>query len=264
MGNASGGSVKEGSQQRKAKDRHSQSSLKLIDGVPPPPWGPSDSIQELAPRKNALYEEEQGDEECPICFLNFVKLNSAVCCSQSICTDCYLLVKTGKMDTCPFCNHHILKVTYKTPEVVAVEEMIGGTKMGGFSLLETSSTCTTSTTTTSRPISAAYHPYNSPLPTRVVIMATVSDRKQLELDIQSSRQKYKEDLAPSSPPVRPTSMAINFDSVRFLPRRHIYACFVCGIHIYFLSLNETHLRMVHFSSYLSYLVSRVPLLPSFL
>ena len=131
------------------------------------------------------------------------------------------------MDICPFCNHDILKVTYKTPEIVAVEEMIGGTKMGGFSLMETSSTCTTSTTTTSRPISAAYHSYHSPVPSRVIIMATVSDRKQLELDIQSSRQKYKEDLAPSSPPVRPISMVINFDSVRCRLPRSFFFCLLC-------------------------------------
>ena len=51
MGN-SGGSIKKESQ-RKGQDRHSLSALKLIDGVSPPSW--LDSIQELAPRKNALY-----------------------------------------------------------------------------------------------------------------------------------------------------------------------------------------------------------------
>ena len=216
MGNATGGGNKKESQ-RRGVERHSQSALKLLDGFPPPSSWP-DSLQELAPRKK--WGEEEGDEECPICFLNFVRLNTAVCCSQSICTDCYLLVKTGKMDHCPFCQICNLKVTYKTPEIVAVEEMIGGnTKMGGFSLLETSSTCTTSTTTTSRPISAAYHSYNSPLSSKV-IMATVSDRKQLEMEIQSSRQKYKEDMAPESPSIRPRSLVINYDSVCFL-----FTCF---------------------------------------
>ena len=44
-------------------------------------------------------------EECPICFLYFPTMNSSKCCSQSICTSCYLQVRPQSGGSeCPFCS----------------------------------------------------------------------------------------------------------------------------------------------------------------
>ena len=44
-------------------------------------------------------------EECPICFLYFPTINASKCCSQSICTSCYLQVRPQNGGSeCPFCS----------------------------------------------------------------------------------------------------------------------------------------------------------------
>ena len=44
-------------------------------------------------------------EECPICFLYFPTINASKCCSQSICTSCYLQVRPQSGGSeCPFCS----------------------------------------------------------------------------------------------------------------------------------------------------------------
>lgn len=60
----------------------------------------------LASRKS------QGDYECLICFCTYQEINTTVCCSNEICTECYLQVKPQRSSNvqCPFCNHNRVKV----------------------------------------------------------------------------------------------------------------------------------------------------------
>ncbi len=58
------------------------------------------------------------DEECPICFMYYRGgLNHPSCCKgQTLCTECYLQVRTGPKSafpTCPFCNKEGLEVTFE-------------------------------------------------------------------------------------------------------------------------------------------------------
>lgn len=66
-------------------------------------------------------------EECPICFLFYPGgLNRTRCCRQSICTECYLQLKTPNIPaTCPFCNRQRFAIAFlgpKTQEEKAQEE----------------------------------------------------------------------------------------------------------------------------------------------
>mmetsp|Transcript_32216 Transcript_32216/g.102696 ORF Transcript_32216/g.102696 Transcript_32216/m.102696 type:complete len:367 (+) Transcript_32216:172-1272(+) len=59
----------------------------------------------VAPRGGA----REGSIECPICFCTFDAVNYASCCSQPICTDCYLQIRPPSrgskgVATCPFCG----------------------------------------------------------------------------------------------------------------------------------------------------------------
>lgn len=46
------------------------------------------------------------DVECPICFLNYLKVNETSCCKGHICTECYLQLRPmhDNNAACPFCN----------------------------------------------------------------------------------------------------------------------------------------------------------------
>ena len=72
----------------------------------------ADAVAELV-SKGKLAPPSKGEddptptatEECPICFLYFPTINASKCCSQSICTSCYLQVRPQEGQTeCPFCS----------------------------------------------------------------------------------------------------------------------------------------------------------------
>jgi len=61
-------------------------------------------------------------DECPICFQFYPSVNRTECCSQLICTECYLQVKNPKHDSpCPFCCKSF-QVTYVGPRPDYVRE----------------------------------------------------------------------------------------------------------------------------------------------
>lgn len=57
--------------------------------------------------------------ECPICLLTFPKnTNYTECCKQPICTSCFVKIKrpsSGRVISCPFCNHANFSVCYHKP-----------------------------------------------------------------------------------------------------------------------------------------------------
>ena len=72
----------------------------------------ADAVAELV-SKGKLAPPSKGEddptptatEECPICFLYFPTINASKCCSQSICTSCYLQVRPQSGGSeCPFCS----------------------------------------------------------------------------------------------------------------------------------------------------------------
>lgn len=78
----------------------------------------------LASRKS------QGDFECLICFCTYQEINTSICCSNEICTECYLQVKPQRTASvqCPFCNATRLKVERNlkpaTPKEVPKQESV--------------------------------------------------------------------------------------------------------------------------------------------
>lgn len=51
--------------------------------------------------------ENEDDEECPICCINFPAFNYYGCCSKPICTECYvhLISSTQELEVpCPYCK----------------------------------------------------------------------------------------------------------------------------------------------------------------
>jgi len=53
------------------------------------------------------------DRECPICFMYYSESNVTKCCNATVCTECYLQIKSQKdrCTTCPFCNNPKMTVT---------------------------------------------------------------------------------------------------------------------------------------------------------
>lgn len=75
-------------------------------------------------------EETTGDrEECPICFLYYPTLNRSRCCMKSICTECFLQMKTPnstRPTQCPFCKTSNYAVEYrgaKSKEEKGIEQV---------------------------------------------------------------------------------------------------------------------------------------------
>ncbi|KAK9266461.1 hypothetical protein L1049_000438 [Liquidambar formosana] len=68
-------------------------------------------------------------EECPICFLYYPSLNRSRCCMKSICTECFLQMKTPnstRPTQCPFCKTSNYAVEYrgvKTKEEKGIEQI---------------------------------------------------------------------------------------------------------------------------------------------
>lgn len=67
----------------------------------------------LAGRQKGFDQCSSSTEECPICFLNYTKVNITNCCKAYICTECFLQVRPQKIPNntpenengcCPFCN----------------------------------------------------------------------------------------------------------------------------------------------------------------
>jgi len=60
---------------------------------------------------------EDGYEECPICFLFYPGgLNRSNCCRKGICTECFLQIKKpNSQATCPFCNRTSYTITFSGP-----------------------------------------------------------------------------------------------------------------------------------------------------
>lgn len=67
-------------------------------------------------------------EECPICFRFYPEVNSSICCSQKICSECYLnMTNPSKTSDCPFCFTKNFTVIYlPSPHGIeaAIQEMI--------------------------------------------------------------------------------------------------------------------------------------------
>ena len=55
----------------------------------------------------------KSDRECPICFMYYSETNISKCCNATVCTECYLQIKTqkDKHTTCPFCNNPKMAIT---------------------------------------------------------------------------------------------------------------------------------------------------------
>ncbi|CAH8252594.1 unnamed protein product [Arabidopsis lyrata] len=68
-------------------------------------------------------------EECPICFLYYPSLNRSRCCMKSICTECFLRMKSpnsAQPTQCPFCKTSNYAVEYrggKTKEEKSIEQI---------------------------------------------------------------------------------------------------------------------------------------------
>jgi hypothetical protein len=141
----------------------------------------------LAPKKQS---DDPLSHECPICFLNYEAVNEATCCKQMICTDCYLLVKKGSKGelTCPFCGISPLSVKYTPGDSTSTPQSQAKAAV---------STPGTAASSQGDPGSAAKKT-PSPAPVHVPL-SSISDRKELEKEIQGLRKKYVEDQAPPVP-----------------------------------------------------------------
>lgn len=75
----------------------------------------------LAPHEEGADEEEEEHAECAICFLFFKEINTTACCSQTICTDCFLQIKPGPQSEipCPFCTKPRVRVCF-SPETLKI------------------------------------------------------------------------------------------------------------------------------------------------
>lgn len=61
--------------------------------------------KKIAPRWPGSEDEDNiiDSDECPICFRFYPSVNTTTCCSQLLCTECYLQVQTPERDSlCPF------------------------------------------------------------------------------------------------------------------------------------------------------------------
>jgi hypothetical protein len=61
--------------------------------------------------------------DCPICLLAYPRnTNYTECCKQPLCTTCFVKIKrpsSGRVITCPFCNHVNFSVCYHKPRWLA-------------------------------------------------------------------------------------------------------------------------------------------------
>eukprot|EP00798_Chlamydomonas_sp_ICE-L_P018491 gene18491-24989_t len=92
---------------------HEGKLVPCFPGAEEPQAGPEINSQRALVRKilrSKGVEDTLGDtlEECPICFLHYLVLNTSRCCSKRVCTECFLQVQTSvppnTSPTCPFCK----------------------------------------------------------------------------------------------------------------------------------------------------------------
>lgn len=62
-------------------------------------------------------DAQEALEECNICMLYYPALNRSRCCTQGICTECFLQVLQPGTYACPFCKKINYVVDYKGPKV---------------------------------------------------------------------------------------------------------------------------------------------------
>lgn len=71
---------------------------------------------QLAPCYPGAEEFAPELDECPICFMFYPSLNRSTCCSKSVCTECYLQIKStgcSPLINCPFCKTPNYMVEYR-------------------------------------------------------------------------------------------------------------------------------------------------------
>lgn len=72
--------------------------------------------KQLAPILEGQDDPSSTLDECPICLLHYPAVNTAACCGNSLCTECYLQVALSRSEhgaqLCPFCNKANYSVTF--------------------------------------------------------------------------------------------------------------------------------------------------------
>jgi hypothetical protein len=149
--------------------------LKFLLGIHRLPFTQPTPKKKLAPAA----QNPNAEHECPICFLNFDDLNTTVCCTQTICTECYLLVCKTSPSPCPFCSKDGLDVIF---DVEASEK--SKQKM----MMTPNAVSTHSSTPSTGPDSSAKN--KTPV---FVPLASVSDRQSIEREIQQQRSRSRAD-----------------------------------------------------------------------
>lgn len=76
--------------------------------------------------ESSYFSEEllqEGFLDCPICLLAYPRnTNYTECCHQPMCTSCFVKIKrpnSGRVISCPFCNHANFSVLYHKPRWLA-------------------------------------------------------------------------------------------------------------------------------------------------
>ncbi|OLL24660.1 Protein SIP5 [Neolecta irregularis DAH-3] len=99
--------------------RHPSSSTRSRASTASLPFPPQDSLVDMY----------RGCEECPICFLFYPMMNVARCCSQPICSECFVQIKRApphrrnqetfdvfnEAPSCPYCTESDFGVVYPPP-----------------------------------------------------------------------------------------------------------------------------------------------------
>jgi len=81
------------------------------------------------PPQDSLVDMYRGCEECPICFLFYPMMNVTRCCSQQICSECFVQIKRApprrrneetfdvfnEAPSCPYCTESDFGVVYPPP-----------------------------------------------------------------------------------------------------------------------------------------------------
>jgi hypothetical protein len=138
-----------------------------------------DLSENLAPKTSLTTEDAP---ECPICFKNYEFLNTASCCKETICTNCFLELKHSKHETCPYCSNQQFKVIYIKKTSIKLN-----TPDDKKSVSSKASTPSSSTKSS-------------------VPLASVDDRRQLEKEMQNQREILKHSMPPP-PPIRSQSLS---------------------------------------------------------
>lgn len=169
----------------------------------------------FAPKKQ-LETDFSEDSECPICFLNYVALNEALCCKQMICTDCYLLMKHTAIQAvvkcpCPFCSTEVLNIIYRpnhmkpppsapvSPRIpiIDIPSSVSSPSPSQSSISKTDNDESSSSNDGSLSARACMRkvPHDINVP-----KSSMADRKDIENEIQQQRTRFADDQPPPLPP----------------------------------------------------------------